>query len=283
MNARLAEVIVGAPADDGRIGYKDDLSGLNFGREQLPLTVLMERLLQSCHEGNPVTLYAGAKSIADYMPGFALDHRHDLLAKSDHPLMSIWIGNRVRIAAHWDLVQNIACVVGGRRRFTLFPIDQIANLYFGPVDFTPAGQPISLVDFRAPDLGKYPRFEFALKHAEVANLEPGDALYLPSLWIHHVEALDAIGVLVNYWWRPAGQRVDSPMLAMLHALRAIRELPEFERAGWRTLFDHYVFQGETLAMAHVPPHARGLLGPMTDEGVAQINSYLRQSLGLDRQ
>ena len=90
-------------------------------------------------------------------------------------LASLWIGNRTRTAAHFDLPQNIACVISGRRRFTVFPIGQLPNLYVGPLDFTPAGQAISLVDFHAPDFERYPRFREALRHAQVAELEPGDA------------------------------------------------------------------------------------------------------------
>ena len=96
------------------------------------------------------------------------------------PLASIWIGNRTRIAAHHDLPDNLACVVAGHRRFTLFPPEQLANLYIGPLDFTPAGQPISMVDFAQPDYDAFPRFAEALKRAHVAELGPGDAIFIPE-------------------------------------------------------------------------------------------------------
>ena len=34
----------------------------------------------------------------------------------------------------------------------------------------------------------------------VADLQPGDALYIPSLWWHHVESIGVLNTMVNYWW-----------------------------------------------------------------------------------
>ena len=69
-----------------------------------------------------------------------------------------------------------------------FPPDQVANLY-GAVDLTPAGQAISLVDTRKPDLEKHPDFRHAMMQAFSAELQPGDAIFIPSLWWHQVESL----------------------------------------------------------------------------------------------
>jgi ribosomal protein L16 Arg81 hydroxylase len=98
----------------------------------------------------------------------------------------MWIGNRAMIAAHFDNNYNIACVVSGRRRFTVFPPEQVSNLYIGPLLRTPGGSPISTVDLRDPDYTKYPKFAQALESAEEAELEPGDAIYIPILWWHGV-------------------------------------------------------------------------------------------------
>src|SRR5206468_367295 len=83
------------------------------------------------------------------------------------------------------------------RRFTLFPPEQLQNLYVGPLDFNPAGQAISLVDHAAPDLERFPRYAEALQHAQVAELEAGDAIFIPSMWWHAVEALAPFNALVK--------------------------------------------------------------------------------------
>ena len=191
---------------------------------------------------------------------------------------SIWIGNRTCIAAHFDNTENIACVVGGRRRFTLFPPDQIGNLYPGPLDLTPAGQPISLVDVRNPDLDRFPRFAEALRAAEVAELAPGDAVYIPALWWHNVEALEDFNVLVNYWWRDVPDYFDSPSMSLLHCLLTIKSLPPQQRHAWRAVFDYLVFQPEGTALEHLPPESRRLFGDLTETKAERIRSLLLKSL-----
>jgi hypothetical protein len=185
---------------------------------------------------------------------------------------SIWIGNRTRIAAHHDLPDNLACVVAGHRRFTLFPPEQIANLYVGPLEFTPAGQPISLVDFANPDYERFPRFAAALEAARVAELGPGDAIFIPSMWWHHIESLDAFNVLVNYWWRQSPAHMDSPMGALMLALMTVRDLPPAQLAAWESLFRHYVFQPGDETVAHIPERARRSLGTLDASLVRELRA-----------
>jgi hypothetical protein len=114
----------------------------------------------------------------------------DPMFGAEPPIVSIWIGNRTTASAHYDMSNNIACLRGGHRRFTLFPPDQVANLYPGPLEPTPGGQVVSMVDFAIRISIAIPRFAEALAAGQVAELEPGDVLFYPALWWHHVEALD---------------------------------------------------------------------------------------------
>jgi hypothetical protein len=169
-------------------------------------------------------------------------------------------------------------VVAGRRRFTLFPPEQLANLYVGTWDMTLAGVPVSMVRLEAPDFERYPRFRLALETAQVAELDPGDALFIPYAWWHHVESLTPFNVLVNYWWndvRPPLNVADS----LLHALFAIRDLPPEQRAVWRNLFDYYVFQTSGEPLGHLAPENRGLMGARGEQALRMVKTLLLRSLG----
>ncbi|WP_062357230.1 cupin-like domain-containing protein [Pseudoxanthomonas mexicana] len=257
---------VAAPETGGRVFYNGDLSGFNFRQERIPLRAVLDTLLKYAEHPSPPMIYVASTTIETWLPGF-----HDangLALEGRDPLASIWIGNRTRIAAHQDVPDNIACVVAGRRRVTLFPPDQLRNLYIGPLDFTPAGQAVSLVDFSAPDLERFPRFAEAMRHAQVAELEPGDAVLIPSMWWHHMEGLEPFNVLVNYWWRDAPDWMDTPMNVLMYALMTLRDLPPHERETWRDVFRHYVFEAGADTAAHIPEQARRVLSPL-DEGRAR--------------
>lgn len=269
----------GAPEEGGRFFYDASLTRFNFERRSLPLAELLNLLLQARSASRPPHFYAGAVRLRESAPGFLEDNPSPLLDPDVDQLNSLWIGNRSRIAAHWDLPRNLICAIGGRRRYILFPPEQIANLYPGPLDFTPAGQPLSMVDFHAPDLARHPRFAQALETAEVAELGPGDALYLPSLWWHHAESLDPIGVMVNYWWRATPAHLGSPRTTLLHALTTLRDLPREERLAWRSFFDHYIFRiDEEEPAAHLPEAAHGVLGEMTPDLATRLRAHIARSM-----
>ena len=263
-------VMSGEPAIGGRFFYNDDLSGFNFKTYRTGLDLVLGELARFAGHSNSPSTYVGSSAIDTVLPGFRAEN--DFNFGSRAPLASIWIGNRTRIAAHHDLPDNLACVVAGHRRFTLFPPEQIANLYVGPLDFTPAGQPISLVDFARPDYQRFPRFAEALKAARLAELGPGDAIFIPSMWWHHIESLDAFNVLVNYWWRQSPAHMDAPIGALMLALMTVRDLPKEQRAAWENLFRHYVFRAGDETTAHIPEHARGSLGALD----ANLVSGLRE-------
>lgn len=263
---------VAAPEAGGRVFYNDDLSGFNFRQEHIPLGTVLDTLLKYAAREPAPMIYVASTTLDTWLPGFREENA--LALEGRDPLASIWIGNRTRIAAHQDVPDNIACVVAGRRRVTLFPPDQLRNLYIGPLDFTPAGQAVSLVDFASPDLERFPRFAEAMRYAQVAELEPGDAVLIPSMWWHHMEGLEPFNVLVNYWWREAPGWMDTPMNVLMYALMTMRDLPPHEREIWQDVFRHYVFEAGADTVAHIPEEARRLLSPLDEVRARDLRARL---------
>lgn len=266
----------GEPEIEGRFFYNADFTGFNYQRVVGNFGVLLDELLAQSHNPRPPALYLGSTELEGSFPG--LRKSNDLGLQAQEPLVSLWLGNRARVSAHFDLPDNIACVVAGRRRFTLFPPEQLSNLYVGPLDHTPAGQPISLVDVANPDLERFPRFAQALEHAQTVELMPGDAIFIPSQWWHAVEALEPINALVNFWWRQSPAFMDTPMNTLMLALLSLRDLPPVQRQAWRALFDHYIFDADDHTAAHIPPHAQGVLAPITADMARHLRSVLLHRL-----
>lgn len=273
---RPATAVVGQPDISGRFFYTDDLRALNFERGTSPLAPFLDRLLRDADHPSPLAMAVQSEPVAELLPGFEQANHADIVPPAAVP--RAWLGNRIRVGAHCDLMENVGIVVGGRRRFTVFPPDQVANLYPGPLELTPAGTPVSMVDLAAPDLDRYPRFADALATAQVAELAPGDAIYIPYHWWHAVDSLGPVNLFVNYWWNDAPAQGASPYEAMMHAMLAIRSLPANQRMVWRTMFDHYIFGLNGDPAAHLPEHAQGMLGEMDRPQRELLRATLRQVL-----
>jgi hypothetical protein len=273
-NGRTVGTYFGPPEIDGRLFYNEAFTDLNFDVRRAPLAQTLDLIREHGEDARPPTFYIGSTTIDACLPGLRKDNDVGFAAHGFDPLASIWIGNRTLVCCHHDAPDNLACCVVGRRRFTVFPPEQIANLYPGPLDPTPGGQAISLVDFANPDFGKYPRFRDALAAGQLAELEPGDALFLPSLWWHQVESLSAFNVLINYWWSLSPKFMGTPMNVLHHALMSLRDRPEKEKQAWKSVFEYYVFGPAGRAGEHLPEHARGALGPMDDTTARQIRAML---------
>lgn len=266
------------PSARGRIFYNEGLDGFNYARDETTVSAVLESLAKHARFSNPPAVAVQSALVPDCLPRFAAENRNPVLDES--VAARIWIGNRVVTPAHFDESSNVACVVAGRRRFTLFPPESIADLYIGPIGYAPTGTPISLVDFDRPDERRFPRFRHALEVARTAELAPGDAIYIPPLWWHHVRSLDDLNVLVNYWWkdRAAPGATGSALDALLLAILDLRSLPAAQRRAWSAIFEHYVFGADDATAAHIPAAKRGVLGEMTPELARQVRAFLAAKL-----
>lgn len=247
----------------GRFAYGPNVPDFNFNRQRKSVSASIDQLVALADHPNPTSLYVQSTPTAQYLPRFAAENPNPLLSSQIAP--RIWISNRTTTPTHNDNDYNIACVVAGRRRFTLFPPDQVTNLYIGPLEHTPSGRAISMASLEDPDFEKFPKFRDALAAAQVAELEPGDALYIPRYWWHHVQSLGAFNVLINYWWGMPVNPLENPVLCYFDAILALKELPGAERAYWKTMFNHYIFHSNGDPIAHIPEKHQGALGQHTPE------------------
>ena len=265
-------VYVGEPAIEGRFFYTEDFTGFNFKSTSAPLELVLRKLAEQQHAAPAQSIYVGSTPVDRWLPGFRV--HNDIGLQQSDCLVSFWLGNRTRISTHFDFPDNIACVVAGTRRFTLFPPEQIGNLYIGPLDRTPSGQAISLVDVTRPDLERFPKFADAMEAACAAELAPGDAIFIPGMWWHHVESLSPFNLLVNYWWCASPPVMGSPTSALMHAILTLRDLPERQRKAWRALFEHYVFSADESVYAHIPEPGRGCLAPLDENAARRLRAEL---------
>jgi hypothetical protein len=274
---QLVTSYVGAPGLKGRFHYTPQATALNFSFERLSLDTFFERIVAHITDPDPPSLYVSSTEVDTHLPGLRAendlrpDHFHGASAP---PLVSIWMGNHTIASAHWDSFHNLACCVVGQRRFTLFPPDQIENLYPGPLEPTPGGQVVSMVDFADPDLERFPRFAQALQAGQVAELDPGDVLFYPPLWWHHVEGLGSFNAMINYWWSTEPVFMDSPMNTLLHAMLSLRDRSEPEKRAWRAMFDYYIFGAPDRAATHLPEAAQGALAPLDERRARRLRAML---------
>jgi hypothetical protein len=259
--------------------YTQGLEGFNFVHGKRPLAALFEQLWRYAQFDEPPCLAVQSALISEVLPGLERENPCPLLGPQVQP--RIWVGNRVTVPAHFDDSYNVACVAAGRRRFTLLPPQCAPLLYMGPPEYAPTPAPMTVASLKAPDLQRFPLLAEALARAWVAELEPGDALYIPPLWFHQVEALEPLNVLVNYWWRPEaapGRPDDTHFAALRLCMLAFRHLPDGEREGWRALLNHYVFGARDAELAHIPEAKRGLLGEIGPELDAQTRAQVMEWL-----
>lgn len=272
---RRFEVNIGTPGEGARLFYDREM-GMNFQMGRSALSDIFSGIEANLDKPDAPAIYLSSIEMRGYFDGLYEANHADLPGRETRD--SIWIGTRTRIAPHNDIPDNLAVCAVGRRRFTLFAPEAFVDLYLGPLENTPAGRAVSMVDLADPDFAKYPRFTEALESAQVAELEPGDALFIPSLWYHHVEALDPFNVLINHWWRETPRFMGDPEQALLHAILAIRDLSPEARERWKALFDHYVFSGGASAAAHLPEGKRGILDPLDADSAGRLRAFLLRAL-----
>jgi hypothetical protein len=275
---RPVGVMVAPKSEQGRFFYRPDSKEMNFERSRESLAGVLQGLLQQREEEQPFGIAVQAIPAPEILPGLQEDNPNPFVPAGAPA--RLWIGNEVSVSPHFDVADNIACVTAGRRRFILFPPEQTANIYPGPMDVTPATVPISMVSLEEPDHERFPRYREALDAAFVAELESGDAIYIPYLWWHGVQSLSRFNILTNYWWNrdPAAARYPYvPLLRLVYML--YRGLPAEHRRAWRALYEHYVFEEHGDPMEPISPQHRDFERELSREDAAKLRQMVRELLG----
>ena len=262
-----------------RFFYTPDLKDKNFSQTAMPFNDFLTALDLAASLDKPdapeqsTFAYMASTSVAYCMPDWLTENPLNL--NLANPLISAWLGTQSVAATHFDIPQNLACNVFGRRRFTLFPPEQIENLYIGPIDFTPAGQPVSLVDVNEPDLTRFPKYRIAEQNAYQVTLEPGDALFIPSMWWHNVEALTSVNLLINYWWQTAPAFAGQPMDAIKHALLSVKMQSVEQKKAWLSLLEYWLLNEDC---DHLPEEVKTRVRELDEKTARQLRAELLRNL-----
>ncbi len=280
-NGRPVGHFFAPPEIGGRFFYNDECTGFTYDFRNAELTDVFAQIRANESKPDHPYLYIQSLVLDECFPG--LREGNDLVF--DHaefadnkPLAKIWIGTESIASAHYDIPNNIACCVVGSRRFTLFPPEQIHNLYPGPLGRTPGGQVVTMVDLRNPDFEKFPRARQALEEARIADLQPGDGLFYPSMWWHQVEASAPFNVMINFWWLSSPAYMGNPLDIVMHGILGLRDRPESEKKAWREVFDYYVFGSADTPREHLPDAAHGPLAAVDDNAARRLRTLVKNSL-----
>ncbi|KAF4736973.1 hypothetical protein FOZ62_018737, partial [Perkinsus olseni] len=153
--------------------------------------------------------------------------------------VNLWIGDeRSHSSTHSDFYENIYCCLKGRKVFNLLPpcfLPQVGEGRFpaatyhreddGALELQPEAEDVVWVLKEAEDLPE----------CLTVELEAGDAIYLPSLWLHSATQ-NCLTVGVNYWY-DMDFDVKYCYYSMVRALMpspalAVKSWPEEEVRTW---------------------------------------------------
>jgi lysine-specific demethylase 8 len=97
---------------------------------------------------------------------------------------ALWLGSaNTRSGMHFDGNDNLYTqLIGSKRIFMAHP-DEAARLYPFLEDFCK-----SQVEPEAPDLQRYPEFRKVILYQ--VDLQPGEVLFMPRVWWHHLRSLE---------------------------------------------------------------------------------------------
>jgi hypothetical protein len=195
---------------EGRIDIPEEL-GARFDR------VRLGEFVSKMRSGESLNSYVAAP-IRDFPARFFDDFiQPPYCSESKWYLSKFWLGPRGTVTPlHWDLPHNLSAQVIGRKRWILYPPTQLPLLY--PCQPWSRSPNVARVDPEGTDLARFPRFARARPVGTV--LEPGEMLYIPRLWWHHVRSL-AENSALSFWFGGAPYAIAG---TIINAFKRVRGL-----------------------------------------------------------
>jgi hypothetical protein len=183
----LAEQLGGAEVEvmTGRESDPDYEVNGGAHRQQMPFNEYVEQVVSTEH-GNDIYLVANnhlleSEASDPLWQDFELDSRF-LTQDGARARTFIWFGPAGTITPlHHDIMNVLFHQVVGSKRVTLISPLDTPSVYNSRSVY-------SDVMVEAPDFDRFPAFRDA--HPIVVDVAPGEALFIPVGWWHHVEALD---------------------------------------------------------------------------------------------
>lgn len=164
---------------------------------------LREAIKRTKDESSPLKYYIQQKRLDDLAPDFLklIEVPKFVYDLGILHFIGLWIGSKGCITPpHYDRSDNFLVQFEGRKKVTMFSPDDSINLYPNEKAEFPH---ISQVNILQPNYRIHPRFSNARPYHAI--IYPGDMLFIPRRWWHHIISLDSC-LSVNFWWTPSDFR-----------------------------------------------------------------------------
>ncbi|CAH9051459.1 unnamed protein product [Cuscuta epithymum] len=126
-------------------------------------------------------------------------HTPEFLQTKSMFSINLWMNSaKTRSSTHYDIYNNLLCVVSGCKQVSLWPPSASPFLY--PLPLYGEASNHSAIMLGSPDLSLYPRAKYLEEHSQIVVLQAGDALFIPEGWYHQVDSED-LTIGVNFWWQ----------------------------------------------------------------------------------
>ena len=209
------------PQLEGDLGFgADGRPNVSFFTHKSSATDFLEGLLRCVLEPGYGVAYAQSRPLNAF-PKIAarveLEHHVGRLPRAS---ARIWIGSGGHVnALHFDCFANFLFLVAGQKRVCLFPPDSFADLEPTPPRRGIGGATSTRIKLLALSRAERTRLRPLFARGVYVVLRPGDGLFIPPNWWHHVEGR-RFNVMANVWVHAVKRQTLTNLEA--HLRRVIR-------------------------------------------------------------